>query len=293
MPRDISAAGGGHRLSSVSGPLLLTVCCWLAGCGVQAYEQRLNNANELFAYQNYLDKTLARAPWSAPGGYGLSMRIPLGYAQIPAPVPPPPVKDADGAEVEQPMPPDLRQPTYLGVPEVEGLIAAWKATVPARDGQAVVFLYVLGNHDRLLASNTEAGGLPPEKYLEDLETLLQTQLGLTIEKAGSASNQVNVKAEETIPRVERFVKSKAFTAVRLSPSPAALQQLGNLPEMEGYLYEHQAGPCQVAVLLVAPLSVRDNPETALRTALETLVASDQRPQRTVPGQVGGEGKSGF
>lgn len=293
MPRDISAAGGERRPSSISGLLVLIICCWLAGCGVQAYEQRLNNANELFAYQNYLDKTLARTPWSAPGGYGLSMRIPLGYAQIPAPVPPPPVKDADGADVEQPTPPDLRQPTYLGVPEVEGLIAAWKANVPAREGSTFMFLYVLGNHDRLMASNTEAGGLPPEKYLEDLETLLQTQLGLTIEKAGSGSNQVNVKVEETIPRVERFVKSKTFTAVRLLPSPAALQQLGNLPEMEGYLYEHTAGPCQVAVLLVSPLSVRENPETALRTALETLTVSDQRPQRTAPGEPASGSQQGF
>jgi hypothetical protein len=43
---------------------------------------------------------------------------------------------------------------------------------------------------------------------------------------------------------------------------------------------------QVAVLLIAPLSVRDNPDSALRVALETLAVSDKAPERKADGQVG-------
>lgn len=279
MLRDVSAPRFPRRSGSLPGAWLLIACCSLAGCGVHAYEERLNNANELFDYQNRLDQVLAKTPWAAPGGYGISMRIPLGYAAIPAPAPSAP--PAEG-EPEPPPPVDLRQPTYLGVPEIEGLIGAWKAVVPTRDNQqAQVFLYVFGNHDRILHAIPGEQSLPSNEYLKDLESVLQMQLGVTLGTAGSSANQVNVKLRDTIPRVERFVKQKEFQTARLVPTPDALAQL-QIPEsaaFECYLYEHQAGPCQVALLLVAPVSVRDNPEAALRTALETLTVSDQPPRR--------------
>jgi hypothetical protein len=272
--------------------LLLLGCVWLAGCGVQAYEAQLNNANELFTYQNRLDQYLTRQPWEAPG-YGVSMRIPLGYGMIPAPAPVAPKEGEDGEEVEEPEPPvDLRQPTYLGVPEIEGLIGAWKAAVPSTDGStAVVFLYVFGNHERMLSGSE--GGLPPDEYLNHLEAVLQTQLGLTIEQEGGSASQTNAKFHESIPREEKFVRIKQFDVVRLIPSDGSLEEL-QLPKLEAYLYEHQAGSMQVAILLVTPTSVRDDPDKALRVALETLSVSDKAPQRQADGQVGQPAsKSGF
>lgn len=269
------------------GWLLLTCGLCLAGCGVQAYEQQLNNANELFAYQNRLDQFLTRTPWDAPG-YGVSMRIPLGYGEIPAPVPAAPKKGEEGEAAEDPEPPvDLRQPTYLGVPEIEGLIGAWKAAVPSSDGSnAVVFLYVFGNHSRLLTSSAQPGeGQASDEYLNHLEAVLQTQLGVTIEQEGGSANQPNHKLRESIPRDEKFVRRKEFEVVRLVPSEGALQEL-QLPKLEAYLYEHHAGGIQTAILLVAPTSVRENPDNALRVALETLSVSDQAPERRPDGAIG-------
>ena len=258
---------------------------WLAGCGVQAYEQRLNDANELFIYQSRLDQVLTRQTWSSPDG-SVSFRVPLGYTLIPGP--PPVTGDDENAE---PLP-DPRQPTYLGVPEIEGLISAWKTTVAADNGAATVYLYLFGNQDRILKSGPGKVGLLPEKYLEDLEAVLQTQLGITLTE-GQAGNEVNVKRQESIPRDERFVRRKDIVAARLAPPPEALRNLG-LPEgvaLEAYLYEHRADPAQVAFLLVAPPKIRDNPEAALRVALETL--SVQPPRKAAPGEAAPSKGGGF
>jgi hypothetical protein len=295
MTRAFSPTRTNHRQRRVCPEWLLLGCClWLAGCGVQAYEAQVNNANELFTYQNKLDQVLTRTPWAAPG-YGVSMRTPLGYSQIPAPAPV--AAPAEGAEerAESAEPPvDLRQPTYLGVPEIEGLIGAWKASVPSRDtSNAVTFLYVFGNHERMLNNAASGESLPIDEYFDHLEAVLQTQFGVTIEPCGQSANEVNKKCTESIPREEKFVRKKDFDVVRLVPSDTALDGL-QLPKLEAYLYEHRAGSMQVAILLIAPLSVRDNPDSALRVALETLAVSDQAPQRKADGQVGQpSGKSAF
>ncbi len=68
---------------------LLAGCCgWVSGCGVEAYEQRLTNANEMFAYQNRLDRVLDTTPWAAPGGFDVKLRVPKEYTQILPPAPP-------------------------------------------------------------------------------------------------------------------------------------------------------------------------------------------------------------
>ena len=52
------------------------------------------------------------------------------------------------------------------------------------------------------------------------------------------------------------------------------------------LIEAQFGGRSNLVLLVTPTSVRDNPDNALRVALETLSVSDKAPERRPDGQVG-------
>lgn len=267
-----------NPLRNVFGALLLGCSIGLAGCGVQAYEERLNNANDLFTYQNRLDQVLTKQTWVSPDA-SVSMRVPLGYTQIPGP---PPVKEGE-EEAAEPAP-DPRQPTYLGVPEIEGLIGAWKVAEKTRDGSgaATVYLYVLGNQERILNSGPGKEGLPPEEYLQHLESVLQMQLGVSIE-SGQSGNEPNTKYRVAIPSEEKYVRRKDFDTARLVPPPEALQNLG-LPEnvkLEAYLYEHNAAPVQLAVLLVAPLSIA-SPESALKTALETL--NVEPPRRAAPGE---------
>ena len=269
--------------------LLLAACCvWIAGCGVQAYEQRLNNANEMFAYQNRLDRILSKSAWADPYGFGVTMRLPNGYAQIPAPAAP-----AEGDESAEPIA-DPRQPTYLGITELEGLLGAWKLQSAGNSG-ANAFLYVVSNHHRMLAAGPGENKLPHDEFLQDLEALLDLQLGISVENGGQARSQENVKVSESLPRddtIAKYTRRKEFVSMQLVPSGDALQQLG-LPELEIYVYEHRAGSVQVALLLVAPLSVRDNPDANLRVALETLTVSDQPPRAAAPGESGASSRSGF
>lgn len=265
--------------------LLAGCCVWAAGCGVQAYEERLNNANEMFAYQSHLDRILTKTAWGDPYGFGVTMRLPKGFTQIPAPALP-----AEGAESAEPIVDD-RQPTYLGITDLDGLLGAWKAAMPAVDNsQSFVFLYVVSNHQRMLTLSPGEKGLPPGEFLQDLESLLELQLGVTLENGNSLAAD-NVRVQESIPRDEKFVRRKEFTSTRLVPSEGALQQLG-LPELEVYVYEHLTGSVQVAVLLVVPRAIRENPDANLRVALETLTVSDQAPPRAAPGESGAAPRSG-
>lgn len=272
-------AASGVRLGEPIPRLLLTLVAgtvFLAGCGVQAYEQQLNEANELFDYQNRLNEALSSSVWTAPGDFGISLRVPLGFAQIAAP---PPASESEGAAGALAL--DPRQPAYLGIRELPGLIAAWRATMPTTDGsQAVVFLYLLGNHQRFLDRQPGEGRSDPRNYLDELESLLESTLGVTLADSGRGDN---VRLSESIPRDEKFARKQDFVSVRIVPANDVAQRL-RLPDLWVYLYEHRAGPVQVALLLVAPQSLRDNPEKNLRLALETLQVSDQPPKRPRPGE---------
>lgn len=268
---------------------LLMIC---AGCGVQAYEQRLADSNELFVYRNRLDAHLNAATWAAPNEFGVSMRPPKQFALIPPPAPP---EVNENGEIVGEMEPDLRQPNYLGIQDLPGLIEAWRADLPTSEGAAVAFLYVLGNHQRFLDRAANDGqGADPAEFLLDVESLLGSTLGVPIgEMAGSGGAQDNVKYTETIPRTERFAVPKEFTGISILPPEDVLQPLG-LPPLRVQLYEHHAGPVQLAFVLVYPVSVRENPVDSLRIALETLTVTPEPPRLRRPGQEEGSGPpSGF
>lgn len=255
----------------------LMVVLPVSGCGVETYERRLAETNEYFKYLNKLDTALAGSYWE-DATYGIKFRPPKEFALM---APPP-------APVEGESPPaDERQPLYLGT-ELPGLIAAFRGTVPASDGQAVAFLYVLGNHERILIRQANDGvGDDPATYLDDLELLLANTLGVTI--TSGRGDQDNQKFESTIPMERKYAIPKNFTVVSLLP-PQPIQAGGQEIQLRLQLYEYpsvaQRGtmPIQVAFLMVYPTTVRTDPVASLKLAMETLTVSDQGPRLQRPDQ---------
>ena len=71
------------------------------------------------------------------------------------------------------------------------------------NGQAVGFLYVLGNHERILIRAANDGvGDDPATYLDDLELLLANTLGVTI--APGQGDRDNEKFDVTIPMERKY-----------------------------------------------------------------------------------------
>jgi hypothetical protein len=255
--------------------LIVLLPAW--GCGVETYERRLAETNEYFQYINKLDTALAGSYWE-DATYGIKFRPPKEFVLM-AP-PPAPVEG-------EPPPPDERQPLYLGT-ELPGLIAAFRGDLPASDGQAVGFLYVLGNHERILIRAANDGvGDDPATYLDDLELLLANTLGVTI--TPGRGDRDNEKFDVTIPMERKYAVPKEFTALTLLP-PQPIQAGGQEIQLRLQLYEYPSArqrstvPIQVALLMVYPTTVRADPVASLKLALETLTVSDQAPRLERPGQ---------
>jgi hypothetical protein len=241
----------------------------LAGCGADEYEKRLLNTKDLFDYYAKQDKEL-QITWSRPE-LGISMRPPKNFMLLPAPVIPKP--DEEG-NVE--IPPDTRQPAFLGV-DLPGLVEAWQ-------NQGVGTLYVCSNHRRFV-SQTEEGALSedPKTFFEDFEAAVQEALHFTISpEAAKSPTESNAKYAEKIPTVNTYALPKDFASINIAPG-----EIENVPPLSAQLYEHQAGPVQVAILCIFVKSTPTSPEKTLRMALETLQVSAQPPKGVSAGATGG------
>jgi hypothetical protein len=249
------------------------------GCGLETYEQRLAETNEYFKYVNKLDTYLAEGVWDDPA-YGVTLRVPRGFVLQAAPAPP--AEGAEGAEAEEVVSPvaDPRQPAFLGV-DLPGMIAAFRAD----DGQSVSFLYVLGNHERVLIRAANDGvGDDPGTFLADLELLLQNAIGVTIPEQLGRGDRDNEKYTETIPREPKYAVPKEFTAISFL-QPEAPEGAASTPELRLQLYEHLAGDMQVAILMIfQPKLVRSDPRDALKLSLETLRVRSEPPRLERPGE---------
>jgi hypothetical protein len=266
--------------------LTCTVLAVLAGCSVRTYEERLNKTNELFQYMNTLNENLESSTWVDPYGFGIQMRVPKPFVLMP----PPPAPTE-----EEPAPVDTRQPHFLpGVPELPGLIGAWTAPLETTGERPLpALLYVMGNHQRFLDKLAgEGGGPEPSEFLNDLESMLQTAVLGTNEPlpVANSGSQDNVKYQERIPRsprVEGFPVPKDFTAISFLPPPERIESLGGVPiRLQLFEYAPSGSAVQLAILMIYPVSARDDPVVRLRYALETLEMSEQPPQ---PQHTGDEG----
>jgi hypothetical protein len=236
-----------------------------AGCGLGAYEERLGRTRELFEYHNALNQNL-QGVWSS-GDLGISLRVPRGYNRLPAP-PPPKVLEDGSVEVVA----DTRHPGYLGI-ELPGLVEAWQMP-------GVGSIYLCSNHDRFLAQQSGGTAGDPELFFADLEAVLQSGLRFALETSNASSpSQMNAKFLERIPPAEKFAIPKEFTSIAISAG-----DLDNVAPLMAQVYEHQAGPIQVAVVCIYLKAASQDPGRTLRLALETLQVEPQAPKpATRPG----------
>lgn len=277
-PSSRSVQSGRRRLRRVA---ICAVLAVVAGCSVRGYEERLNRTNDLFGYMNLLNENL-RAEWGDTYGFGIRMRPPRQFELKP----PPPLPTE-----ENPAPVDDRHPNFLpGIPELPGLIGAWEGQLESADGGRVfAFLYVLGNHQRFIDQQTgEGGGAEPAEFLNDLEAALQRSVLGNVNPLPEANtgSQDNVRYQERIPRaarVEGFPVPRDFTAISFLPPADRLDEFQGIQiRLQLFEYTPHESNVQLAVLMVYPVNVRNDPVVPLRLALETLqlVETAPRPQTT-------------
>lgn len=275
--------------------LLVLSVVVMAGCGTQTYKSRLNETAQYFEYKETLNRELG-PPWSAAG---IVFQPPKQFVSI---APPAPATETEGAEaVEEPdEAEDPRQPHYLGI-ELPGLLGAWEANVEATVADQTetrkAYLYVMSNQSRYLQKpDSEGMSADPATFLSELEDLLTTTIGVVLPpgETGNGTSK-NERYRETLPVIAtnaKFTPRKEYTAVTLSPQI----DVGNLDlPFEMQLYEWSGQHIQVAVLMVYPQSVgpRENLQSRLMLAMETLDVSDTRPVASAqPGDAPGSGGGG-
>jgi len=257
------------------GPLsaaVILLAMLTSGCGTDVYNERISRTKDLFNYHNTLDQAL-QGKWDR-ADFGVSMRIPRGFAMLP---PPPPPKTLEDGTVE--VAADTRHPAFLGI-ELPGLVEAWQMPT-------VGSLYVCSNHDRFL-TQLEAGAnaAKPEEFLTDLEAVLQEGLKFTLspEEAKSPSD-INARFREKIPTKSDFADPKDFTSISVDAG-----EIPNVPPLAARVYEIQAGPVQAAVICIFLKSAPRSPDVPVRLALETLAVSSETPRAAT--SAGGKGPGG-
>ena len=244
------------------------------GCGSSTYEERLKETNALFEYHLGLDRVLQPGKWSSPNT--ISMRIPQGFTEIPAPPPPKP---------NEPVPEDSRQPFYLGL-TLPGLVGAWQGQFACDDGlKRPVFLYVCSNHQLYQNLALNPKGSDPELFLTNLENTLSSTMQVQLPPGEGTQVGSNVRYAEMCPRDGKYAVQRKFTGITFVPA-AVLPQVG--VAIKAQYYGHYNGKIQVAVLAVYPASIRDRIEDRLLTALETFSVSGSVPS-TQPGVPAGPG----
>lgn len=259
-------------------PLWCLLTLSTVGCGLATYEQRLEDTNDYFAYLNKLKAHLTDSPWVDQNGYGIEIRMPRGFALDQQQLLPPEGAEPESEEVVLVPTP----PVYLGVQEMEGLIAAWKASLRTGGGGAAdAYLYVLGNHERFLVRAANDGeGADPAEFLNDLDFMLQDLFQVTLPEGESDDVAAdNVRFSESIPRIEKYAVPKEFRGVSFLPPP---ESTAGALGMKAQLFVHESGPVQVAFLMVYPINVESNPVESLTLALETLNVSSEPPQLRRP-----------
>jgi hypothetical protein len=242
--------------------VVLCALVGLAGCGLQAYEERLEATRSYWAYLDKLDQNL-RPPWKTPPVE--SLRVPLQFNELPAPQP------VEGPDGEQELPDvDPRQPDYVSL-SIPGLIGAWKADVDAnvngeRATQAA-YLYAATNHQMLLTDASEAAAFSP-----NLIAAVEAALG---------SPAPESPAPLPFPKGHQFTPKISFDVHPISSQDAIR---GSRYIFE--IYTTRQLDNQVAIIFASPegLDPQSKIPERIQLMLESLRVSAAPPTPTQPGQ---------
>lgn len=232
-----------------SGLALLAV-----GCGSGVYEQRYLNTQQFFSRLALRNQHLMDAAWTDKGG--LSLRLPLGFEEIPAPPPPPPSED----DVVQIPPPDARQPHMLTV-ILPGMRGAFR-----QEGNR--YIYILSSREIRKpegeSSVIEQPGTDPTKFNADICRLLGDTTGLPIDYT---KFQAMSYPKVRVP----FVLSKGFKVAN-APFTQALDDGRSFNwRMTMYFFEGSDAPVQGGLLVIEPQAGASTQfDTAIELALETF-----------------------
>lgn len=249
----------------------------LAGCGAEAYENRLGNTKLMFAHMELVNQNL-QGTWSDPET-GVKLRAPLQFVMLPPPVkaePDPAAKKGKPAEGEameeeeegEEETPDDRQPDYinLGLP---GLRGAFRAPVKiiaeknaAAEGEA--FLYVLSNHD--LADKPEEAKEFEQEFIKVLTETLH--VAVDVDKDWREE-----KFPPGDPATNGFVRPVKYRNVTVTPSEDIA---GYTRQFSVYMYSQ--GDIQVIVLFVLPADTdaSENFTKRIPLCLETLAVTGDK-----------------
>lgn len=161
----------------------------LAGCGSQAYEQRLAETAKYYAYRQQVDSALEIRAWQE---YGIQMRLPKGFQEIPGPT----------EEDEH----DGRQPDFLAQP-LPGLIGAWQTEVfveiPERESPSMpAWIFLCTNHERFLNQQADPTDTPA-LLVEDLSNTLAAELRYEPDTAINRWSYEETRAPVGTPYVPR------------------------------------------------------------------------------------------
>ncbi|MCA8986298.1 MAG: hypothetical protein KDA78_01565 [Planctomycetaceae bacterium] len=259
---------------------MLVLAGFLTGCGGAVYEKRLEFTQKYYDYIDRLNRNLA----TQFANYGISLRVPKQFTEIPAPPPRPrPAEGAEEEDAEEPV--DPRQPKFFDEP-LPGLLAAWQANLTTVDGggsttQGKGHLYLLGNYDywRTFKTPREIGD--PLKFHEDVMNMLVDQLQIVLDERqrGTATDRVNKWFNEVVPEAadEEFVRKKEFTTITLVPEESGDDE--EQPRMQYQVYLYQSGDMQIVLLYVLPRSVSAGEELDHRIllSLQTAEVSPDKP----------------
>jgi hypothetical protein len=269
--------------------LVLAAPFLLAGCGAEAYEQRLGNTKKLFEHMELVNQNL-QGTWSDPGT-GVGLRVPLQFEVLPAPVrtePDPAQKNAadggedNGAEDAEEVPDD-RQPDYMNI-GLPGLRGAFRATVKMFAGnnasaQGEAFLYVMTNHD--LADRPEQAREFEVEFVKTLCEALHTS-------ADSERDWRKDRFPAGDPANNGFVQPLEYKTVTLTSSEDIA---GYVRQFSAYMFDQ--GEIQVILLFALPADTdtSENFQKRIPLCLETLSVSGSRLTLPVKGGAPAAGTS--